>query len=300
MEEDCEQEQEAMPSPFPGMDPFLENDELWSQVHSRLIVAIADAIAPELMPNYYVAIEKRTYLSKPESERPLPRPLLPSAGEGRDSQNTQFLVDSPSPRIGGRGLGDGGQPAKPEQVATATLARPNEPQMVTIPMAEEVQERYLEIREAQTGQVVTAIELLSPTNKRAGEGREKYLRKRQQVLASQTHLVEIDLIQAGVPIPLEGVQARTDYRIVVSRAEQRPRAALYGFNVRDAFPVFALPLREGAEEPLLDLKPLLDRVYERAGYGVRVDYEAKLKPALSTENQAWWNEVRSCEERESK
>ena len=281
-----------MPSPFPGMDPFLEDGELWSEVHSRLIVAIADAIAPDLLPNHYVAIEKRTYLSTPESECPLPRPLIPNVGEGRNIQGCDFAFGSPSPRVGGKGVGDGGQPAKQKQVATATLARPDEPQMVTIPMAEEVKERYLEIREAQTGQVVTAIELLSPTNKRAGEGREKYLRKRQQVLASQTHLVEIDLIRAGVPIPIEGAQERTDYRIVVSRAEQRPRAALYGFNVRDAFPVFALPLRDGAEGPLLNLKPLLDGIYERAGYGVRVDYGSVLKPALSRENQAWWNERR--------
>ena len=191
-----------MPSPFPGMDPFLENGELWSEVHSRLIVAIADAIAPDLLPSYYVAIEKRTYLSTPESERPLPRPLVPSMVEGRNSQGCGFAFDSSCPRIGGKGLGDGGKLCEAEQVATATLARPDEPQMVTIPMAEEVQERYLEIREAQTGQVVTAIEVLSPTNKRTGEGREKYLRKRQQVLASQTHLVEIDLIRAGMPIPL--------------------------------------------------------------------------------------------------
>jgi len=256
-----------MPSPFPGMDPFLEASELWSEVHSRLIVAIADAIAPKLLPSYYVAIEKRTYLSTPEDS---------------------LLVGIPDVSVLGSSAA-----SEPESsnIATATLARPDEPQMVTIPMAEEVQERYLEIREAQTGQVVTAVELLSPTNKRAGEGREKYLRKRQQVLASQTHLVEIDLIRAGVPIPVEGAQVRTDYRIVVSRAEQRPEAALYGFNVRDAFPVFALPLRDGSEEPLLDLKPLLDGVYERAGFAVRVNYEAVLTPMLSRENQAWWNSV---------
>lgn len=55
-----------MPSPFPGMNPYLETPELWSEVHSRLIVAIADIIAVPLRPNYYVAIEKRTYLSEPD------------------------------------------------------------------------------------------------------------------------------------------------------------------------------------------------------------------------------------------
>ena len=133
-----------MPSPFPGMDPFLENGELWSEVHSRLIVAIADAIAPKLLPSYYVAIEKRTYLSTPEDS---------------------LLIGIPDVSVLGSAVASkpGSQP-EAEQVATATLARPDKPQMVTIPMTEEVQERYLEIREAQTGQVVTAIELRSPTN----------------------------------------------------------------------------------------------------------------------------------------
>ena len=228
------------------MDPFLEDAELWSEVHSRLIVAIADAIAPDLLPNYYVAIEKRTYLSTPEDN------LL----------------------IGMRDVSVLSQPtaeAQPEeQAATATLARADEPQLVTVPMAEEVQERYLEIRETKTGQVVTAIELLSPTNKRAGEGREQYLRKRQQVLSSMTHLVKIDLIRGGVPIPIQGVRGRTDYRILISRAEQRPQAELYGFNVRDGMPVFAVPLEQDVAEPSLELKPLLDGVYERAGFGFRV------------------------------
>jgi hypothetical protein len=31
-----------MPSPFPGMDPYLENPEFWPGVHNRLIVAIID------------------------------------------------------------------------------------------------------------------------------------------------------------------------------------------------------------------------------------------------------------------
>lgn len=55
-----------MPSPFPGVDPYLENPELWPEVHHRLITAIAIAIAPAIAPKYRVAIEKRTYFSEPE------------------------------------------------------------------------------------------------------------------------------------------------------------------------------------------------------------------------------------------
>ncbi len=55
-----------MSSPFPGMNPYLENPELWSEVHHRLITAIAIAIAPPIRPKYRVAIEKRTYLGDVE------------------------------------------------------------------------------------------------------------------------------------------------------------------------------------------------------------------------------------------
>ena len=50
-----------MPSPFPGMNPCLEHPELWSQVHTRLIVALADSLSPQLRPKYFVAIEERIY-----------------------------------------------------------------------------------------------------------------------------------------------------------------------------------------------------------------------------------------------
>jgi Protein of unknown function (DUF4058) len=55
-----------MPSPFPGMDPYLENAEFWSAVHNRLIVAIADDLVDHLNQKYRVEIEKRTYFSTDE------------------------------------------------------------------------------------------------------------------------------------------------------------------------------------------------------------------------------------------
>ncbi|HEY9751970.1 MAG TPA: DUF4058 family protein, partial [Coleofasciculaceae cyanobacterium] len=196
-----------MRSPFPGMDPYLENPDLWSEVHSRLIVAIADDLTEHLSEKYRVAIEKRTYFS------------------GDDS----LLVGIPDVSVVAKRR-DGEMPTG----GTATLPL-SEPITVTVPMVEEVQERYLEIREVKTGTVITAIEILSPKNKRKGEGRQAYERKRNQVLASLTHLVEIDLLRGGQPLPIKG-DIQSDYRILVSRSDRRPSAQLYAFNLRQRIP----------------------------------------------------------------
>lgn len=208
-----------MRSPFPGMNPYLENPELWSEVHSRLIVAIADDLTEHLSEKYRVAIEKRTYFSG-----------------GDDS----LLVETPDVSVVGK------QPEQSQPAATATLPLLIEPITVTVPMAEEVQERYLEIREVATGAVITTIEILSPKNKRSGEGRQAYNRKRHQVLASLTHLVEIDLLRGGQPLPMLG-GVKSDYRILISRSDRRPSAQLYAFSVRQRIPQFTVPLAAGDE-----------------------------------------------------
>ena len=256
-----------MPSPFPGMNLYLESPELWPEVHSRLIVAIADEIAPALLPNYYVAIEKRTYLTAPEDSVLIGIPDVVVVSQ--EVQTEKELERS--------------------NTLTATLSQPDEPQTVTVPLAEEVQERYLEIRDTKTGRVVTTIELLSPKNKRSGEGREAYLRKRQRILTSSTHLVEIDLLRSGKPMPMQGVAQLKDYRILISRSDNRPQAQLYAFNLQDTIPHIELPLKAGDNSPIVELKPILDGVYDRAGCRFRIDYSQPTTPALSGEAAAWVN-----------
>ncbi len=252
-----------MRSPFPGMNPYLENPELWSEVHSRLIVAIADDLSDHLSERYRVAIQKRTYFS----------------GEG-DS----LLVGIPDISVVGK------QPEPSQTSATATLTPLVEPITVTLPIAEEVQERYLEIREVATGAVITAIEILSPKNKRAGEGRQAYQRKRNQVLASLTHLVEIDLLRSGQPLPILGA-TQSDYRIVVSRSDRRPSAQLYAFSVRQEVPNLPVPLKPGEEEPMVNLQAILDGVYERGRYHLAIDYTQPAQPPLNAEDTDWATEL---------
>lgn len=249
------------------MNPYLENPELWPEVHSRMIVAMADVLGPILLPDYYVAIEKRIYVTIPDDSVLIGIPDVSVV-----SQEIQVFDD-----------------LERVNTATATLSKPDESQTITVPLGEDVEERYLEIRDAKTGMVVTTIELLSPKNKRSGEGRESYLRKRQRILVSHTHLVEIDLLRGGKPMPMEGVAQQKDYHILISRSELRPQAQLYPFNVQDTIAKFELPLKSGDNCPIVELKPILDGIYDRGGYRFRIDYSQPTTPPLSGKVADWVN-----------
>lgn len=248
-----------MPSPFPGLDPYLENPELWPEVHHRLITAIAIAIAPPVRPKYRVAIEKRIYLSEVEDND---------------------LVGIPDVTVFSK-------PSTANQSASIlTLPSRYEPIAVTVPISEETREGYLEIREVGTSRVITVIEILSPKNKRAGGGREAYESKRQQVLASPSNLVEIDLLRGGTPMPIRG-GTQSDYRILISRGDRRPRSELYAFTVRDEIPPFPLPLQSGDVQVQVELQPLLSQVYDQAGFDLAVDYTQSAIPPLKGEDAVW-------------
>ncbi|WP_226587182.1 DUF4058 family protein [Microseira wollei] len=247
-------------SPFPGMNPYLENPELWSAVHNRLIVAIADDLVDRLSEKYRFEIEKRTYFSS-DTESVLVGISDVAVLTGRTAEPTSSIV---------------------------TLSLSVQPQKVTVPIAEEANERYLEIREVATGIVVTTIELLSPKNKRSGEGRIAYERKRNQVLTTTTHLVEIDLLGGGKPFPIKS-ENLGDYRILICRGEspsetlreRRPTGELYAFSLRQPIPPVPIPLSVGEVEPILDLQPLLNRVYEKGRYHLAIDYTQPPQPPLS-------------------
>jgi hypothetical protein len=145
------------------------------------------------------------------------------------------------------------------------------PVQVRIPMPLEVEQTYLEFKDATTQEVVTAIEVLSPANK-SGEGRAKYETKRQAILGSNTHLVEIDLLRARQPLAMEGDQIQSHYKILVSRSQQRPIADLYPFNLADPIPSFPVPLRQGESEPPVQLQDLVNGLYEQLGYDYFIDY----------------------------
>ncbi len=248
--------------PFPGMDPYLERPALWHEVHTGLIVALQLHLAPLLPPHYRVAIEQRTYMT-PFAPDDLVG--LPDVSVLREKSDVAYA---------------------PALSITDSFSAPV---VVRVPMPEEQRERYLEVRDTQSGVVITVIELLSPSNKRPGEGRHKYEQKRMRVLGSLTHLVEIDLLRGGEPMPMR-VQDRSrtgQYHILVSRADRRPNADLYLFTVRNPIPTFPLPLQRGDSEPTVDLGKLLHDLYERAYYERAIDYHKDPVPPLDADDVAW-------------
>jgi len=239
---------------FPGMNPYLEQPQLWSEVHSWLIVELARSLNPLLIPKYRAAIEKRVYLDA-------------------------LMVGIPDASVFQRSP----TPSRQSPTATGTIS-PSVP--VKVPISEEITERYLEIREIGTGTVITVIEVLSPKNKRSGEGRNKYLTKRQNILNSATHFIEIDLLRSGDLMPMAGA-VTSDYRILVSRANLRPDAELYPFNLRDPIPQFPLPLHPEDPEPIVNLRQVLQQVYDQAALDLAINYSTQPNPPLSDRDFQW-------------
>ncbi|MCU0541493.1 MAG: DUF4058 family protein [Oscillatoriaceae cyanobacterium Prado104] len=240
-----------MPNPFAGMNPYLEQPEYWSDFHNQLVAAIARSLVPKLVPKYRVVTDKWVYKIAGSTAIAIGRPDI-SVQQNRRSNapaNTNPLEGT---------------------VAVCPLP---EPVKVTVPMLEEIQQSYIEVKDAATQQVVTAIEVLSPANK-SGDGRKKYTAKRQNILESLTNLVEIDLLREGIPLPVETGDVQSHYRILISPSQTRPISDMYPFNLGDRIPAFLLPLRSEDSEPILDLQSLVDELYEQLGYDYFIDYNS--------------------------
>jgi hypothetical protein len=152
---------------------------------------------------------------------------------------------------------------------------------------EEARVFRLEIRDAPGRDLVTVIELLSPTNKSDCHGREQYLGKRNLYFNSDINFIEIDLLRAGGPMPFHGETIGADYRVLIARSADLPRAKLREFNVRAPIPPIPIPLRPGEAEPTLDLNAVLHGVYERARYDIRIDYSVPPVPPLRADDAEW-------------
>jgi hypothetical protein len=242
-------------NPFPGMNPYLEQPGLWPQVHNRLIVAIADEITPQVVPKYRVSIEERIYASF-------------------EALSLLGIADVAVTRRQ--------EPALPK----TTTAQLVEPRRVQVPLPVDVTERFLEVRLVQTNEVVCVLEILSPANKRAGDGRRAYETKRQKILSSATNLVEIDLLRGGSAMAIADPPQKT-YSILVSASVDRPNAALYEFALADPIPSFPVPLQVNDLVPTVNLQQVLNDVYSRARFDLVIDYHQPLQPTLSSEELTW-------------
>ncbi|MGF1493307.1 MAG: DUF4058 family protein [Microcoleaceae cyanobacterium] len=254
-----------MPSPLPGMDPYLEHPGSWPNFHHRLITAIAIDLAPQLRPKYRVVVEEAIYQTQAEESLLVGIPDVTVQKAARQSE-------SPSSQSS-------------EAALEATLMI--EPLQVELPMPKVTRQGYLEVREVATSDVITVIEVLSPTNKRPGEGRRTYEAKRQTVLASATNFVEIDLLRQWEPMLLLPSQVQSHYRVLVSSGLSRPQASLYAFNLPDPIPAFPLQLSVGDVEPIVNLQQLVGDIYDQSGYDLVIYYQSDPIPPLSDQEATW-------------
>ena len=166
-----------MPSPFPGMNPYLEQEDVWHDFHERFIPLLATILGGQLRPRYIVKIDEHIYVHEMviESRRLVGRADI-SVGHGLGVPTSQ--------PVSGAGV----------------LERRRG---VRLPAVDHERLSYVEIRDRRDRELVTVIELLSPANKQPGSDREQYLAKRMELLNGPVHLVEIDLLRGGPPMPAD-------------------------------------------------------------------------------------------------
>jgi hypothetical protein len=182
-----------------------------------------------------------------------------------------------------------------EPDATAAVAR-SRPVVVTVPH-DERREPFVEIRvSGEAGErLVTAIELLSPSNKTPGErGRELYLRKQRELIDSPTHLVEIDLLRGGLhttAVPFDRLAAQVgpfDYHVAIHRFDRFEDFLVDPIRLEERLPEVWIPLLPGDSEVPIDLQAALDRAYDTGPYRRRTRYaESTPAPPLRPDQAEW-------------
>ncbi|MBI4600936.1 MAG: DUF4058 family protein [Planctomycetes bacterium] len=253
-----------MLSPFPGMDPYLERSSLWEGFHANLAVRIQDQLVPRLRPRYYAAVTPRvTYDEVVIEEKRAPKPDVSVYEIGGSAPSTSGVAILPAPMTG----------------------------LVTLEMP--VKEYAVEIHDTEEGSLVTAIEILSPVNKRRGhDAYKKYRRKRRDLLRSMAHLMEIDLLRTGERSPLLTPLPDAPYFVFLSRENKRPKVEIWPLGFREPIPVLPVPLRDPDPDVPLDLGLAIQTGYDRAGYDLRIDYSRPPPgPDLKPEDAAWIREL---------
>lgn len=253
-----------MPSPFPGMDPYLEAH--WRDIHARLIIYTCDALQGVLPSSLRARVEERVLLETPLGFAD--HPLYPDV---RVVEYTQKR---------GRGT---------QTEAGVAVAEP----LVVDTEVEPATETFLEIIDLATGnRIVTVIEFLSPSNKSSGPNREQYLRKQGEVCTSKANLVEIDLNRFGVhtlafPLTHLRPQRRTPYMACVRRATRRGQAEVYPMPLSERLPLVKVPLRPDDADVPLDLQALVDKCYLNGAYDGTLNYAAEPDPPLLGADKGW-------------
>ncbi len=247
------------------MDPFLESQE-WEDFHTTMNTVLRESLAGPLEPDYLVRVERRVYVEHVGEEPTTMR------------QADVAILSTCS------GLPSGRREVAEADAATATEC------MLVMPMQRS--ETYLVIRHRPSMKVVTVIELLSPSNKRAGgDGRHEYLTKREEFLVSTSHLVELDLLRGGERLPMADVLPAGDFYAIISRTYRRPRASVFSWTMQQPLPKIPIPLRRGDDDCWLDLQAAFTTVYARARYDLSVNYKLPLQPPPPPAVAQWLQQI---------
>jgi hypothetical protein len=258
-----------MPSPFPGMDPFLEQADRFSDLHDSLITYLREALQPRLPRTYFAALGSRVWV---EFAQPT---VTPDVNVLRRPESRP----EPDPANGG--------------VAVLPAVR-SRPVLVRVPR-DEVRQPLVEIFAREGPRLITTIEVLSPSNKTPGEtARGLYLRKQEEVRASQVHLIEIDLLRGGqhtTAVPHDWAVARTgpfDYHVCIHPFDQVEDYFVYPVRLEESLPEILVPLLPGAVPVPLDLQAVFNRCYDVGAFHYRIDYAGPVPPPpLRPEQEVW-------------
>ena len=251
-----------MPSPFPGMNPYLEQPSVWEDFHSRFMTYAGESLATQVRPNFLVKLEERVFIHEPSSNERRKFLGKPDIALFEASAAHESSVATFDPAL--------------NQVKSI---------LATIPDVEIERHAVIEIRDRLDRQLVTMIEVLSPSNKRYGPDREQYLLKRATMMFSSASIVEIDLLRGGPRLPINDLPA-CDYCVTVFRKANAPKVEAWPIGLRDELPVIPVPLKGDFADAKLDLKALLDRVYDAAGYEDYL-YESFPEPPLDQTDAIW-------------
>ncbi|OWK38896.1 hypothetical protein FRUB_01279 [Fimbriiglobus ruber] len=248
-----------MPSPFPGMDPYLEDPGLWADVHLGLICTCRELLNRHLLPKYVGRLQERDYVEYED-----------------DPARVELVV--PDRKTTGK------HQTTPDIVA--------EPVGVIFENNLERRESWIEVLAVDTRDVVSVIEILSPSNKVKGAaGRESFLQKRREILSSNTHWIEIDLLRTGERQPFDEHIPDHEYVASVVPAGQRPTGLAWPIRLTQRLPVVGIPLRKPDADAPLDLQAALTLAYDRAAYDMTVDYTRPPKVPLSPDLAAWADQL---------
>lgn len=260
-----------MPSPFPGMDPYLEDPEIFPGLHDRLVAYVSETLQPLLPPPYYADLGRRAWIEVSE------RFVGPDVN----------LLRRPDRGTGSR-RGNGG-------VATASRTATT-PLVIHVPH-DERREPFVEIYagRGRNRRLVTSIEVLSPSNKRPGEeGRELYLRKQREMLKSKVHLVEIDLLRGGehtTAVPYERLVAQAgpfDYHVCVHQFDNVEDYFVYAIQLAEPLPTVSVPLLPEDGAVAVDLQAVFARSYDAGPYAREIDYQRdRPVPPLAPKQARW-------------